>query len=121
VEVVTARRLEDVKEGKAGSIRIELLGADADAPLWVESDHVICATGYRADLSRLTMLDPSLRAAIRTANDAPALDASFQSSAPGLYFVGNAATMTFGPLMRFVFGTSFAASRLVDRIGRTRH
>ena len=120
VEVVTARRLGDAKEGKGGSIRIELLGNGADAPLWVESDHVICATGYRADLSRLTMLDPELRAAIRTADDAPALDASFQSSAPGLYFVGNAAAMTFGPHMRFVFGTSFAASRLVSRIRRTR-
>jgi hypothetical protein len=71
-------------------------------------------------LSRLTMLDPSFRAAIRTANDAPALDTSFQSSAPGLYFVGNAAAMTFGPLMRFVFGASFAASRVVSGIGRAR-
>jgi hypothetical protein len=101
-------------------MRVELLGTEADHPMSVHTDHVICATGYHADLSKLTMLDPSLRAAIRTANDAPALDASFQSSMPGLYFVGNAATMTFGPLMRFVFGTSFAASRLVSRIGSAR-
>jgi thioredoxin reductase len=120
VEVVTGRRLGDAKEAPGGSIRLELLGTDADVPLWLDTDHVICATGYRADLSRLTMLDSGLRAAIRTANDAPALDASFQSSAPGLYFVGNAAAMTFGPLMRFVFGTSFAATRLVSRIGATR-
>ena len=121
VELVTARRIGEVKETEAGRIRVELLGTEADQPLSVSTDHVICATGYRADLSRLTMLDPGLRAAIRTANDAPALDASFQSSAPGLYFVGNAAAMTFGPLMRFVFGTSFAASRLVGRVGRTRY
>jgi glycine/D-amino acid oxidase-like deaminating enzyme len=121
VEGVTARRMGDVKEVSGGSIRLELLGADADVPLCVETDHVICATGYRADLSRLTMLDPELRAAIRTANDAPALDASFQSSVPRLYFVGNAAAMTFGPLMRFVFGTSFAASRVVSGMGRAAH
>jgi hypothetical protein len=121
VEIVTGRRLGDVKDVPGGSIRLELLGTDADVPLWLETDHVICATGYRADLSRLTMLDSGLRAAIRTANDAPALDASFQSSAPGLYFVGNAAAMTFGPLMRFVFGTSFTASRLVDRIRTARN
>jgi thioredoxin reductase len=119
VEVVTARRLGDVKEVPGGSIRLELLGTDADVPLCLETDHVICATGYRADLSRLTMLDSGLRAAIRTANDAPALDGSFQSSVPGLYFVGNAAAMTFGPLMRFVFGTSFTASRLVHGLVRT--
>ena len=120
VEVLTARRIGAVQEEKAGVIKIELLSNEADLPVSVETDHVICATGYRADLSRLTMLDPELRAAIRTANAAPALDGSFQSSAPGLYFVGNAAAMSFGPLMRFVFGTSFAASRLVSRIGKTR-
>jgi thioredoxin reductase len=120
VELVTARRIGEVEETESGRIRVELMGSDADHPLSVNTDHVICATGYRADLSRLTMLDPSLRAAIRTANDAPALDASFQSNTPGLYFVGNAAAMTFGPLMRFVFGTSFAARRLVGRIHSAR-
>jgi thioredoxin reductase len=120
VEPVTARRIGEVEETESGRIRVELLGSDADLPLSVNTDHVICATGYRADLSRLTMLDPSLRAAIRTTNDAPVLDASFQSSARGLYFVGNAAAMTFGPLMRFVFGTSFAARRLISRIGSAR-
>jgi cation diffusion facilitator CzcD-associated flavoprotein CzcO len=120
VEVVTARRVGAVQEERAGAIRIELLSNEADPPVSVKTDHVICATGYRADLSRLTMLDPELRAAIRTANAAPALDGSFQCSAPGLYFVGNAAAMTFGPLMRFVFGASFAASRLVSRVGRSR-
>jgi lysine/ornithine N-monooxygenase len=117
---VTARRIGEVQETETGRVRVELLGTKPEVPLWVDTDHVICATGYRANLSRLTMLDPGLRAAIRTANDAPALDASFQSSSLGLYFVGNAAAMTFGPLMRFVFGTSFAANRLVSRIRRTR-
>ena len=76
----------------------------------VETDHVICATGYRADLRRLTFIDPALRAKVKTVNDAPGLNFGFESSERGLYFAGIAAAMTFGPLMRFMYGDDFAAS-----------
>ena len=33
----------------------------------------------------------------------------YQSSAAGLYFIGPAVAPTFGPVMRFVFGTWHAA------------
>ena len=46
------------------------------------------------------MLDDTLPGRIRPAlNDAPSLNPWFESSVPGLFFVGNAAAMSFGPLM----------------------
>ena len=40
------------------------------------------------------------------------LSSSFESSMPGLYFVGVAAANSFGPVMRFAFGAGFAARTL---------
>lgn len=74
-------------------------------------DHVVAATGYKVDVDALDFLDAGLRQAIRRVPGAaaPALSRSFESSVPGLYFVGLASAATFGPLQRFVHGTDFAA------------
>jgi cation diffusion facilitator CzcD-associated flavoprotein CzcO len=84
----------------------------------VEADHVIAATGYQVDLQRVAFLDAQLRAQIRKTGAAPALSASFQSSVPGLYFVGVSAANSFGPLMRFAFGAKFTARRLARHLAR---
>jgi thioredoxin reductase len=84
----------------------------------VETDHVIAATGYQVDLQRVAFLDPQLRAQIRKTGAAPALSASFQSSVPGLYFVGVSAANSFGPLMRFAFGAKFTARRLGSHLAQ---
>jgi FAD-dependent urate hydroxylase len=84
----------------------------------VETEHVIAATGYRAQLARLPFVDPALRAAIRTTAGTPAVDAGFQSSVPGLYFVGPLVAPTFGPVMRFVFGADFAARTVSRRLAQ---
>jgi cation diffusion facilitator CzcD-associated flavoprotein CzcO len=84
----------------------------------VEADHVIAATGYQVDLHRVAFLDPQLRVQIRKTGAAPALSASFQSSVPGLYFVGISAANSFGPLMRFAFGAKFTARRLARHLAR---
>jgi FAD-dependent urate hydroxylase len=75
-------------------------------------DHVIAATGYRVDLATLDFLVPGLRDRLVRAGGSPHLNAGFESSVPGLYFVGLASAATFGPLLRFVCGTEFAASRI---------
>jgi len=36
----------------------------------------------------------------------------FESSVPGLHFVGVTAANSFGPLFRFAFGADYAAKRL---------
>lgn len=117
VEQVTGRSVGRA-EVTGGRVRLELVDDD-HGHMVVETDHVICATGYRADVARLAFLESGLRSGLRTANGAPALDFGFESSAPGLYFAGIAALMTFGPLMRFMHGDEFAAHRIVGRIAKT--
>src|SRR3989442_213106 len=54
----------------------------------IRADHVILATGYQVDLGRLPMIDPALRARIKTHKGSPVLSDSFETTVPGLYFVG---------------------------------
>jgi hypothetical protein len=75
----------------------------------VIADHVIAATGYRVNLEKLKFLSAETRSQIKTVQGSPALSSSFQSSVPGLYFVGLAAAISFGPVMRFAFGADFTA------------
>jgi cation diffusion facilitator CzcD-associated flavoprotein CzcO len=79
-------------------------------------DHVIAATGYKAAVSRLTFIDESVRSRVLKTGDAPALSRHFESSVPGLYFVGAAAANSFGPLLRFAYGARFAAKRVAARL-----
>ena len=117
VEVLTGQivRRADVN----GAVRLALAGGEAGPETTVETDHVICATGYRTDVDRLTFLEPSLRTGLRTVGGAPALSHGFESSAPGMYFAGIAAAVTFGPLMRFMYGGEFAAQRISSHVARS--
>ncbi|MDX6424771.1 MAG: hypothetical protein QOD52_176 [Gaiellaceae bacterium] len=76
------------------------------------ADHVLLGTGYRIDVTKLEVLAPELRTALKVVAGYPVLDPSYQSSIPGLHFVGAPAAWSFGPLMRFVAGTGFAARAL---------
>lgn len=82
----------------------------------VTVDHVLAATGYRPQLSRLDMVAPELRSWVSTVDTSPAVDADFQSSVPGLYFIGPAVAPTFGPVMRFVYGAAFCAATVARRL-----
>jgi FAD-dependent urate hydroxylase len=90
------------------------------APDVVECDHVIAATGFRFDLARLAYLGPELRASIDVVAGAPVLSRTFESSVPGLYFMGALAAPSMGPAMRFVAGTHFAAPRVARALRQRR-
>ena len=62
------------------------------------------------------MIHPSLRAQIRTDLAIPVLNSRFESSVPGLYFVGISSLRAFGPLYRFVAGCGAAARRVAGAI-----
>lgn len=116
VPVRLGRRLVAAEAANSGVI-IELACASETQHLRV--DHVVAGTGYSIDVDMLTFLSPELRSRlsrIRTAGGAPALSGRFESSEPGLYFIGLAAANTYGPAMRFVCGTSFAAPRLARHL-----
>lgn len=86
----------------------------------VEADHVIAATGYRVDLDRLDFLSTELRDSLTRIGAAPALSRHFESSVPGLFFIGPTAANSFGPVMRFTFGARFTALRLSQHLARRR-
>lgn len=85
----------------------------SDGPATLEVDHVVAATGYRPDLRRLDFLDSELRSRIRTVENTPVLSRSFESSVPGLRFVGLTAANAFGPMLRFACGAEFTSQRLL--------
>ncbi len=79
-------------------------------------DHIIVGTGYRVNINRLPMLDPALLKHIQTYQQAPILNQHFESSVPGLYFLGLSSVLSCGPLYRFVIGTDAAARRITEAI-----
>jgi FAD-dependent urate hydroxylase len=101
-----------------GSVRLGLDGADG-ASRELSADHVIAATGYRPDLRRLPFLSEALRQRLRKVAATAAVDRSYQSSIPGLYFIGPAVASTFGPVMRFVCGSDHAASTVARQLRAT--
>ena len=79
-------------------------------------DHVIAATGYKIDLQRLTFLSPDILSEIKSVQNAPVLTSDFESSIPGLFFVGMASMYSFGPLMRFACGAGWTAKRITRNL-----
>jgi thioredoxin reductase len=85
----------------------------------IVTEHIIAATGYKVNLERLKFLNPEIRSKIKAVDGAPVLSSTFESSLPGLYFVGVASANSFGPVMRFAFGAGFAARTLTRTMLRS--
>jgi len=83
-------------------------------------DHVVLGTGYRIDLRRLGLLSAQLLRKVVCIDGSPSLGEGFKSSVPGLHFVGSYAVKSFGPLMRFIAGTRFAACAVSRAVIRER-
>ena len=101
-----------------GRVRLRLADGSSHA-----ADDVVCGTGYRIDVVAAPgPLAPGLTRRVRTVHGLPVLGAGFQSSVPGLHFLGAPASYSYGPLTRFVAGTDFAGRELVRglRLGAAR-
>jgi predicted ATP-grasp superfamily ATP-dependent carboligase len=94
----------------ADGIRLEVDGPDGHETY--RSDHVIAATGYKVDLTKLTFMDTPLRDELVLSGPSPVLHKGFESSVPRLHFVGMAAAASYGPMNRFVLGTRFASNNV---------
>jgi lysine/ornithine N-monooxygenase len=79
-------------------------------------DHVLLATGYQVDISRYPFLGTRLLERVQRTNGYPHLSTGFETSVPGLYFLGAPSAWSYGPLMRFVAGTEFAAPTISKAI-----
>ena len=103
---------------KNGHVELEIADRTGEKRT-LTADHVIAATGYKVDLRRLAFLDLELLNQIESIEYSPVLSGSFESSVPGLYFVGTSSASAFGPLMRFAFGAGFTASHLSKHLKET--
>ncbi len=72
-------------------------------------DHVIAGSGYVTDVDRIAFLDPKLRTLIRRLHRSPVLNSRFETSVPGLHFIGPTSAMSFGPFFRFVIGAQYTS------------
>lgn len=107
----------ELHSARANGSRVDLQIADSNGmSLSLQADHIISATGYRVSLPRLPFLEHDLLGAIACEYESPVLSGTFESSVPGLYFVGLAAALTFGPLLRFALGARFASRRLANHL-----
>jgi thioredoxin reductase len=79
-------------------------------------DHVLLGCGYSVQVAQYEFLPTEIVRRLRCANGYPVLGAGFESSVPGLYFVGASAAHSFGPIMRFVVGGAFAAREVTRHV-----
>jgi NADPH-dependent 2,4-dienoyl-CoA reductase/sulfur reductase-like enzyme len=108
--VIGCRELPD------GGIQVELSNGNQ-----LVVDHVILATGYKPDMTKVPYLAGVLDD-LELADGFPVLDEHFQPSLPGLFVTGFPATKDFGPFFGFVRGCPVAATLTVvegalDRTG----
>jgi len=75
----------------------------------LEVDHVVLATGYKADMTKVPYLSGILEG-LELADGFPVVDEHFQTSVPGLFVTGFPATRGFGPFFGFVRGCPVAAT-----------
>ncbi len=81
-----------------------------------EADHVLMATGYRVDIAKYPFLPAAILRRVRQVDGYPVLSTGFETTLPGLYVIGAPSAWSYGPLMRFVAGSEFAAPTLARAI-----
>ncbi len=79
-------------------------------------DHVLLATGYHIDVSKLGLFGPALIDAIGRLDGSPRLGPGFESTVRGLHFLGANAVMSYGPVMRFIAGSGYAAREMTRAV-----
>jgi thioredoxin reductase len=102
-----------VTEAKPSGSRVALKLDDGSSST---ADFILLGTGYSVDISKFNFLSPEMLKSVRTYDGYPVLQPGFQTSLPGLHFVGAAAARSFGPLLYFVAGTEFASTALASSI-----
>lgn len=98
---------------RSGKAVLTILGLDG--PASITADHIIAATGYKADLRRLDFLS-ELIDNIGQVGHAPVQGGDFGSSVSDRHFIGDATAPNSRPSMRFIYGARFAATQVARRI-----
>jgi FAD-dependent urate hydroxylase len=101
-----------VDAGDPDVVRLALSDGDL-----LEVDHVIAASGYRADLAAVPYLSDVL-GQVSVTDGFPDLSPGFETTLPGFFVTGFAATRDFGPFYGFTKGCPSAARIAVDEMLR---
>jgi thioredoxin reductase len=117
VQLFLGRGLKSA-EMHADKVQLQVAKSDGTTET-LRFDHIIAATGYKIDLSRLNFLDPRILKQIRLVESAPVLSMNYESSIPGLHFVGPASANSFGPVTRFAYGAVHPSLSLARHFSRT--
>jgi thioredoxin reductase len=116
VPLLAGRHL--LKAQKCGE-RVQLHLADsAGATQDLVVDHVVAATGYQHDVTRLPFMPAEMTNRMSLIGRTPRLSSRFESSIKGLFFAGAISAASFGPVMRFVAGAEFASRRISGHLAR---
>jgi FAD-dependent urate hydroxylase len=118
-------RLKDVKASTARSVvKADLVGNELHLKIDDGSErrvhHVLLGTGYRVDITRYDFLPEELTREVEQFDGYPKLKSGFETSLPGLHFIGATAARSFGPLLYFVAGTEFACRELTSFLLKNR-
>lgn len=105
--------------GQGNGVRLRFRQAGGDERI-LSVDHVVAGTGYHIDVDAISYLDPELGSSVARIAGAPRLSRHFESSVPGLYFIGPASMMSFGSLYRFVAGANPTVRILSRRLQNVR-
>jgi thioredoxin reductase len=84
------------------------------------ADVVVLGTGFAIDASRYSFISRDILPNVRMASGYPVLSRGFESSVPGLHFVGAVSARSYGPVMRFVSGTTFTTGEVLRYLQRHR-
>jgi FAD-dependent urate hydroxylase len=102
------------ESGRSGEAEVRLALSDGST---LTAEHVVFASGYRADLGRVPYLAGVL-SQISITDGFPDLSEGFETSLPGLWITGFASTRDFGPFYGFTKGCPSAARIAVDEMLR---
>jgi hypothetical protein len=97
-------------EPRFDALRVRLDTGDA-----IDVDHVLYATGYKVDMSRVPLVKSgNLLARIACREGFPVLDDSLQTTVPGLFVTSMPATRDFGLFFGFTVAVR-ASARVLGR------
>ena len=113
-DVVTSHPGCAVVDVAVGERDVTLTLSDATA---LSADHVLFASGYKADLARVPYLAGVLDR-VRVTDGFPDLTEGFETSLAGLYVTGFASTRDFGPFYGFTKGCPSSARIAVAEMMR---
>ena len=82
-------------------------------------DAIVVATGFQTSIDNLSFLSSKIKSIITQTHGSPLLNKYFESTCPGLYFAGGIAEASFGPALRFIIGSHYAANKISTDFGNS--